>query len=180
MPLHSLPLQKARQKQQREHHCLPHPHAAFPSVPDTALMRIFHVPLINSLNLCTDEQLSPFYTRTWCLFTFAQHIRAQPSRNTRRSLLHWSSLCLFGSEVWTCEQPHLSASADLQKTCSALNQGEIDPAGLFTSSTHLGVHPQHLRVVQLTFLPLPNSSKICSRQRYNHREGCSQFSQLIH
>jgi len=39
--------------------------------------------------------------------------------------------------IWTCEETHLSASADLENTHSALKNGKIDPAGLFTSSTHL-------------------------------------------
>lgn len=41
---------------------------------------------------------------------------------------------------------HLSASADLENTRSALKFGQIDPAGLFTSATHLQVLSGHLRV----------------------------------
>lgn len=62
MPLHSVPFQKVKQQQQREHHCLLHPHATFSFITDKALMRILHAPLINSLDSCTDEE-------HWALFT---------------------------------------------------------------------------------------------------------------
>lgn len=140
MPLHLLPFKKAKQKQHRGYPYLPHPHAAFSFVTDKALMRILHVPLINSLNPCTE----PFLYRD---MRFASLCMTHLSpRNVTRSVLYWSSLWLFGTEMWTCEETHLSASADLQNTCSALKHGEIDPAGLFTSSTHLGVLPRHLQV----------------------------------
>lgn len=135
-------------------------------------------PLSTAWILALMRNTEPFLHQDM-MFTFTWHIWAQSSRNITRSLPYWSFLWLFGSEIWTCEESHLSASADLQKTCSALKHVEIDPAGLFTSSTHLGVLPRHLRMRNCYF-SLNQTAKFVVGKSYNHRECCSQLSQLRH